>query len=505
MKQVFPEVVCMRWTVAVAAVCWLSIVLGAITTRMPYVDEGYYTLSPYSRVTRGDWGAHEIEPSAFIYASIDKPLTRIDRRAYWMMPLTQYVQAAWYGIVGWGLVQQRLISVLAGMLGLLIWFDLVRRLSKDELLAWFATFLLAFDYTYITGACMGRMDMLGWLFGLGALYAHEKFFARRPLLARALSAAALCAAAMTHPLAFVVWGAVYFVRCLLQLRQLKLSQAGVFAVPVFGTAALFALWISFDVGAFRDQMMAQSGFRLAIRLDEARRYLVMYGLSPDPFSGDLLKSLPALTFLGAGAFLLFRWREVSGLPGLRQVLSLGAVAVLTLAVADDRKWACYGVHVAPWIAVVSAYAIRAMWKSRMRVIVAGWLCLYLLAPLRAGAYVVQRHSFDRIYRPAVAALEKLAGNKRTVFAPAEFRFAYRGPFVFDERLGFLSGRSVPAMALDKAGIRTILAWSRQGNPRLYAHVQSMLNRVCTLRYENQKYSVYACGPVVPPSSGSSPH
>ena len=100
---------------ALAAVCWLSIVLGAILTRMPYVDEGYYTLSPYSRVARGDWGAHEIEPSAFIYASIDMPLTRIDRRAYWVMPLESCLQAAWYRIVGWGLVQQRLLSVAAAI------------------------------------------------------------------------------------------------------------------------------------------------------------------------------------------------------------------------------------------------------------------------------------------------------------------------------------------------------------------------------------------------------
>ena len=53
-----------RWPAAVAAACWLSIVLGAVLTRMPYLDEGYYTLAPFSRITRGDWGAHEIEPSA---------------------------------------------------------------------------------------------------------------------------------------------------------------------------------------------------------------------------------------------------------------------------------------------------------------------------------------------------------------------------------------------------------------------------------------------------------
>jgi hypothetical protein len=482
-----------QWAVALAAVCWLSIVLGAILTRMPYVDEGYYTLSPYSRIARGDWGAHEIEPSAFIYASIDKPLTRIDRRAYWVMPLESLLQAGWYRLVGWGLVQQRLLSVAAGLLGILIWFDLTRRVSRDVLLAGFATLLIAFDWTYVTFTSMGRPDMLGFLFGLAALYAHETFFASRPLLARLLSAASLCAVGMIHPLAAVVWGAVYGVRCLLQWRRITLAQIAVFFIPVAVTGALFAVWIGFDPVAFWDQMAAQSGFRTAaVRLDEWRRYFAMYGLLPKPFSGDLLKLMPALTLLGAAVILWIRRREAAGVAGLRLALLLGGVAFLVLTLADDRKWAAYGLHVVPWIALISAYAIRSLWNDRARMLVAGWVSLYVLAAILAGAYVVQRRSFDRVYRPAVAALAGLATNGETVFAPAEFRFAYPGSFLYDARYGFLTGKPVPAIAVAKEDFSDALHWSQQGNPRLHAYLQAKLNRACQLRYENEKYAVYAC-------------
>ena len=67
----------LQWSPIAIGTCWLAIVLGAITTRMPYVDEGFYSLAAHNRVTRGNWGAPEIEPSAFVYANIDKPLTRI--------------------------------------------------------------------------------------------------------------------------------------------------------------------------------------------------------------------------------------------------------------------------------------------------------------------------------------------------------------------------------------------------------------------------------------------
>jgi hypothetical protein len=409
------------------------------------------------------------------------------------MPLGSFLQAAWYEVVGWGLLQQRLLSVLAGVLGILIWFDLVRLWSRDALLAGFSAMLIAFDWNYLKAAYVGRMDMLGCLFGLSALYAHERFFAQRPLLARALSAAALCAAAMLHPLAFAVWAAVYAVRCLLQWRQITLTQTAAFAVPVIVTAVLFALWIGFDPNAFHDQMSAQSGFRVAsVSFDETTRYLAMYGFQPHLFSGALIRSLPAFTFLGAVVFLWVKRREMAGLPGLRLALLLGGVAFLALTLADKMKWGQYGIHTAPWMGVIAAYAIRTLWRSRARVAVAAWLCLYLLAPALTGAYVVRNDSYERIYRPAVAALDRLTGDRGTAFAPPEFIFAYRRPFLYDARLGFLSGRSVPAMALYKQDIQSVLVWSRQGNPRLYAHLQSMLRETCTLRYENEKYAVYSC-------------
>jgi hypothetical protein len=237
-----------------------------------------------------------------------------------------------------------------------------------------------------------------------------------------------------------------------------------------------------------------------LELNEARRYVAIYGLNMNWVSGDVLRTLPAVTFLGAAAFLLIRWRQGFRSVGLREVLLLGATAIVALTFADNRKWPYFGVHTVPWLAVISAYALRNLWNGKAQIAVVGWLCLYVLAPVLAGAYVVQRRSNDRIYRPAVAALEAISGNGQMVFAPAEFLFAYQGPFIFDERLGFLSGKSVPAFAVSKEDLEQELSWSREGNPRLYAHVQSMLNRSCTMRYENQKYAVYACG-----SAGTSPH
>src|SRR5690242_18954097 len=71
-------------------VCWLAIVVALAVRRMPYIDDGLYTLAPHSRMTSGHWGSPEIEPSRYIYPGRDWPLTRIDKRTYWIMPLTSF-------------------------------------------------------------------------------------------------------------------------------------------------------------------------------------------------------------------------------------------------------------------------------------------------------------------------------------------------------------------------------------------------------------------------------
>jgi hypothetical protein len=470
------------------------VVLALDVSRGPYIDDGFYTLPPYSRITRGDWGSPELEPSGFVLINIDKPMTGIDRRTYNILPLASYLQAAWYSIFGWGLVQQRLISTLIGLLGIAVWFDLVRRMSRDAILAGLAALLISFDWVYITGSTSGRMDMLGQTLGLLALYVHERCFASRPLLARLLSAAFLAATAMVHPNAFAVWCAVYMVRSALDWRQINLAQVGTFAVPVLAVLGLFGFWISYDFQAFRDQLTVQGTFRIAsINPNEWVRYFQMYGLLPRPLTRDMAKVLPLITFLLAILLLILKPRKLTPASGFRTAIWLAVSAALTLAVVDSTKWPAYGIHPAPWLSVISAYVLRPLWTNSGRLLVTSWLCLYASVPCLSAAYVAKHNAMDTVYRPAVAALQNLTPTGAVVFAPPEFRFAFTGPFLFDVRLGFVSGRSVPAIAVEKEYLDVTLAWARNHNPALFTHVEQLVHHICSIRYENEKYAVYWCG------------
>src|ERR1700738_5081680 len=131
------------------AVVWLAIVLALILRPMPYIDEGLYTLAPHNRITTGSWGSPEVEPSRHLYPGFEQPQTRIDRRTYWILPLTSHLEAAWFWLFGWGLIQQRLISTATAIVSIVVWFQLVRLWTGDLVIARLAALMIAFDWGYI--------------------------------------------------------------------------------------------------------------------------------------------------------------------------------------------------------------------------------------------------------------------------------------------------------------------------------------------------------------------
>ena len=496
----------LRVWIAALAIVWLAVVATEIRVRGPYIDEGFYSLSAHNFVAHGDWGAREVEPSGFVYPNIAQPLTRIDRRAYFYMPLQVFIQTAWVEIVGWGLIQHRVLCTLFGIAGLILWFRTLQMIS-DSVTAAIATVLIAFDCTYITDAGFGRMDLMGQTFGIAALYFHERYFASHPWLARFLSALMLAAALMVHPYAFAVWAAVYMARSLIAPRSITISQIGALTLSSLIMFAFFGWWISYDPQAFRDQLLVNSAFRAGMsRFNEVSRYLGIYGVGRESRPAEAIKVLPLIILILAYAYLVKSrrgaydiriWkrllRDGSGLSGFGVCLLLGAVGVLALAVADGTKWSFYGIHTIPWLAAIAAFGFRDAWcgSRTLRITAVTFAAAYIAVPVAIVVVVASRDSMKHLYRPAVEALEKIDSHS-LAFAPPEFVFAYPGPFVFDSRLGFVSHKSPAGVAVSRSALDGALQWARQGSPPLYAYLAQKFNRDCRKTYENSEYEVFDC-------------
>jgi 4-amino-4-deoxy-L-arabinose transferase-like glycosyltransferase len=474
----------------VLSVIWLALVVVTIWTRTAYRDEGEYTLAAHNFLTYHTWDSREIAS----ISPMDGQLTGVDRRNYYQMPLYAMVQAAWYKVFSWGLRQQRLLNAFFAAAGIALWFLLVRLWSGSREIATLAAILIAFDWPYLNAATWGRPDMMAHCLGLLALYVHERYYESAPI--RCCLAVGLClsAAFFTHPNA-AVWAAVWLVRFVARRRTWKvwhfaaLAAAGVFAL------ACFALWISYDPVAFRAQMAVNAGYRragLAGLLWEFQRYLWTYGITFNsavwPFQ---FAKMYGCVLLPAAALAVFSRRNLAKMPGLKSCLIAACVAMLTLAIIDNTKWAQYGIHVTPWFAVLAAYGVSTFDASPSRRAY-GQAFVYAFVAMACILVtgLAYRNPYRRDYLPAVSALRELR-EPGVVFAPPEFRFSYSDPFLYDQVLGFRNGKKAAVMALRREDLDYVVGWSETHNPALRAHMARVLNG-CRIGFENVVYRVYDC-------------
>ena len=136
---------------------YLGLAFRVAYTRSPWMDEGYMASPGYTLASKGYMGSPVISPNG---TALSGELTGIQTHTYWIMPLHALIQAAWYSLFGFGILQMRSISILAGLVVTLAWFCIVRIMSGSRLAGVLAAALLSADVTFLWSAADGRMDML---------------------------------------------------------------------------------------------------------------------------------------------------------------------------------------------------------------------------------------------------------------------------------------------------------------------------------------------------------
>jgi len=74
-------------------------------------------------ITHGHFGTSVLDPTASFRTN---NLTGIRQHTYWIMPLYPLAEAAWFSVMGFGLMTARYLSVLWGVLALWAWYRMVR-------------------------------------------------------------------------------------------------------------------------------------------------------------------------------------------------------------------------------------------------------------------------------------------------------------------------------------------------------------------------------------------
>lgn len=93
---------------------FLILAIGTAWRLRPWVDEGWYGAPALTLVTKGYMGT-----PCFIGNLWNLP--HLEQRSYWIMPIYPLAVAAWFSVFPATLHSMRVVSIIAGLAGILSW------------------------------------------------------------------------------------------------------------------------------------------------------------------------------------------------------------------------------------------------------------------------------------------------------------------------------------------------------------------------------------------------
>ena len=433
---------------------YLTLAGGTAVTRQPYGDEGELSSPAYTLAHRG-----------YMAVTVWSDF-RDSQKAYWMPPGFFLGQALWQRLVGFGVIQFRLSSVLWGVVVLLCIRFIVDALTKDDGLALVATALLAGDYTFLMHAGIGRCEMMSLALAILSIAAYLGLRQRSLALATVTAHTFVASSALSHPIGAVLWlPALLGVQIWLDWGRRRWMSLVWMALPYVAGALAWGAYIAQDPAQFLAQFrtVSISSGRLsgftdplhALQRELVDRFLGYYGVRSGPTASPLvlLKLLLMLGYITA-LIVAVTVPSVRRLPLVRGALSLCVIQVLLLAFLEGTKQFHYIVHTIPVLTTILACGLWISWKRRTLSRGALIAVTSLLVALQIGPVVfrIREDRYHREFVPTVAALKRYVERGDFVVAEAEFAIPFGFPdnIVSDAAYGYGMRHRPDLVVVDEA-------------------------------------------------------
>jgi hypothetical protein len=484
------------------AIAWLGLAIGVSLTREAWSNEAWSAIPALNLATHGFMGTTVLEFK-------NTWLQGLDRHTYWLMPLHLLAQAAWYKLLGFSLLRQRLLSVLFAALLLASWSRIVLRLTGMPAAAFAVWVIIGFESDFLNMAANGRMDMMCAGLGSAAIAVWLELHNRTPRVALLMAHALAAAAIFTHPCGVLFAAALLLVTLAMSHWRIRVSDLLISASPYVIGAALWGIYIAQapvdfysqffgNISGFAGEYVGRTRFNgltspwRAIQAEIVLRYLV-------PFGFDALRTLQGvasamwllITSAAAGATLLIP--ALRAQRGVRVLFLSGMLVFLLMALLEGMKFQHYLIHSLPFLAALAATTGGWLWlnyRKTRAVLIAGLLILTLpqirlargtivLNPLGNG--LVSTTDYLRANMPAGAG----------TIGPAElgYQLGFNNALRDDVRLGYYSGFR-PQFIVTSGWYRLWFDGAATRDPAIHTYIERLLHREYHQVLAFGEYQVY---------------
>jgi hypothetical protein len=483
-----------RWVlILVILIVFLLLSVGTIRTKLPFSDEAWYADPAFNLATHGSMGTTVLES-----AGVPR-LQGVHEHTYWEMPLYIVTEAGWFRMVGFGLIRQRLMSSLWGVLLLTSWMMFLAKLFDDWNIALLTGGLLAVDEIVVTVGSVGRTDMMCAALGCAALASYVCLREDRLSRAVLVSQTLVVASGMTHPNGLLYFEALLLTSLWFDRNRLSFRYVGLAALPYATGAFLWGRYIAEDPSDFRAQFGISAAGRLggaispwaAVKGEIVSRYLGTYWFGSGPQSsgfGRLRIIILVAYVMGVGGAWL--------VPAIRKpkpvqlLLILTGLTFLSMVVYEGAKESFYLILILPYFAALLAACFLHYRAKRPVLVVIVIFCAVSLN-LASIVHLAQRNDFRLRYLPAVRYLERKLPDNGTLMGGAELGYALGFDRVIDDyKLGYDSGKRANLLAVN-AAYEEWRETIRIQRPEVDRYIQNTLSRDYDLVFDFGAYQIYA--------------
>jgi 4-amino-4-deoxy-L-arabinose transferase-like glycosyltransferase len=467
----------------------------------PYVDEAMVFSPARNLILHGHIGTSIIDPTSELREGMS--LRGIDRYTYQIMPFHFLVQAAWYEVVGMGLLQMRTLCALFGVLALLAWYQTIKGLTESQTTALLAVAITSADTSFVFAGSFGRCDMISAGFGAMGLASYVMLRQRRLWLAILLGHTFAAASIFTHPAGMLAAAALVWMPLYLDLPRLRVQFVFLAAIPYLIGAGCWGLYIMQAPDIFREQMATNAANRfygitrpwLGFWEEIRGRYLEDLGLGRNDHGIARLKLILFVAYFAAPV-LVALMPNLRNRRGVRVLLFLAVSNFAIFGIFEGTKQGFYMIHLVPvQIALLAVWIVEA-WRvvPRWRPAVAAGLALVVGLHLMRITSFNRKDRMDYEYAPVAQFLKQSTSPSQMVMGPCELAFAlgFDANLVDDQWLGRYSGKSPDVIVVDDR-YREMFAKMKTRRPEVYGHVIHLLDSVYTKRYDLGGYQVYVRG------------